>query len=54
MATPFNVDPLHFSIVLMGNIGVGLFLPPVSLGLIVAAAIGRVSVAEMAPVLLGA
>jgi TRAP-type C4-dicarboxylate transport system permease large subunit len=31
---------------------VGLFLPPVELGFIVAAAIGRVSVTEVAPVLL--
>ena len=51
MATRFNVDPLHFGIVLIANIGVGLFLPPVGLGLIVAAAIGRVSVTEVAPVL---
>jgi C4-dicarboxylate transporter DctM subunit len=52
MATQFHVDPLHFGIVLIANIGVGLFLPPVGLGLIVAAAIGRVSVSEVAPVLL--
>jgi C4-dicarboxylate transporter DctM subunit len=52
MAVQFNVDPLHFGIVLIANIGVGLFLPPVGLGLIVAAAIGRVSVTEVAPVLL--
>jgi C4-dicarboxylate transporter DctM subunit len=51
MAAQFNVDPLHFGIVLIGNIGVGLFLPPFGLGLIVAAAIGRVSVAEVVPVL---
>jgi len=54
MATQFNVDPLHFGIVLIGNIGVGLFLPPVGLGLIVVAAIGRVSVVEVAPVRLRA
>lgn len=52
MAAQFNVDPLHFGIVLIANIGVGLFLPPGGLGLIVAAAIGRVSVTEVAPVLL--
>jgi C4-dicarboxylate transporter DctM subunit len=51
-ACPWKVDPLHFGIILIANIGVGLFLPPVGLGLIVAAAIGRVSVTEVAPVLL--
>jgi C4-dicarboxylate transporter DctM subunit len=54
MAAQFNLDPLHFGIVLIGNIGARLFLPPVDLGLIVAAAIGRGSVAEVAPVLLRA
>jgi C4-dicarboxylate transporter DctM subunit len=52
MAMQFGVDPLHFGIVLIANIGVGLFLPPVGLGVIVAAAIGRVSVSEIAPTLL--
>jgi C4-dicarboxylate transporter DctM subunit len=52
MATQFGVDPLHFGIVLIANIGVGLFVPPVGLGLIVAAAIGRVSVSEVASPLL--
>ena len=32
MAIQFNVDPLHFGIVLIANIGVGLFLPPVGAG----------------------
>jgi C4-dicarboxylate transporter DctM subunit len=52
MAMQFGVDPMHFGIVLIANIGVGLFLPPVGLGLIVAAAIARVSVSDVAPVLL--
>jgi TRAP-type C4-dicarboxylate transport system permease large subunit len=33
--------PLYLGIVLIANIGVGLFLPPVGLGVIVASAIGR-------------
>jgi TRAP-type C4-dicarboxylate transport system permease large subunit len=52
VAVQFKVDPLHSGIILIANIGVGLFLPPVGFGLIVAAAIGRVSVTEVAPVLL--
>ena len=52
MATQFNVDPLHFGIILIATIGVGLFLPPIGLGLIVVAAIGRVTIAEVARPLL--
>ncbi|HEX4328024.1 MAG TPA: TRAP transporter large permease [Burkholderiales bacterium] len=47
MATQFNVDPLHFGIIIIAVIGVGLFLPPIGLGLIVAAAIGRVKISEV-------
>jgi TRAP-type C4-dicarboxylate transport system permease large subunit len=52
IATRFEVDPLHFGIVLIANIGVGLFTPPVGLGVIVAAAIGKVTVTEVARPLL--
>jgi C4-dicarboxylate transporter DctM subunit len=46
MAQAFNVDMLHFGIVIIATIGIGLFLPPVGLGLIVVAAIARVSIAD--------
>ena len=52
MAVQFNVDPLHFGIIVIATIGVGLFLPPIGLGLIVAAAIARVTVGEVARPLL--
>ena len=52
MATQFNVDHLHFGIVLIAVIGIGLFLPPIGLGLIVAAAIAKVKISEVAPPLL--
>ena len=48
MAAQFNVDPLHFGIVIIAVIGIGLFLPPIGLGLIVAAAIARVSIGAVA------
>lgn len=48
MAKQFGVDPLHFGIIVIATIGVGLFLPPIGLGLIVVAAIGRVSIGEVA------
>ncbi len=47
MATQFNIDPMHFGIVIIAVIGVGLFLPPIGLGLIVAAAIAKVSIGEV-------
>ena len=47
MAQVFNVDAMHFGIVMIATIGVGLFLPPVGLGLIVVSAIARVSIAEV-------
>ena len=52
MAVQFNVDPLHFGIIIIATIGVGLFLPPIGLGLIVAAAIARVTIAEVSRPLL--
>lgn len=47
MALQFNIDPMHFGIVIIAVIGVGLFLPPIGLGLIVAAAIAKVSIGEV-------
>lgn len=52
MATQFNIDPMHFGIVLIATIGIGLFLPPIGLGLIVVAAIGRVSIGQVSRPLL--
>lgn len=52
MAQQFNVDTLHFGIILIATIGIGLFLPPIGLGLIVVSAIARVSIAEVSRPLL--
>jgi C4-dicarboxylate transporter DctM subunit len=32
IATQFGIDPIHFEIILIANMGIGLFLPPVGLG----------------------
>jgi tripartite ATP-independent transporter DctM subunit len=48
IATQLGVDPVHFGIVLIANMGVGLFLPPIGLGVFIAASIGLVTVAEVA------
>ncbi len=47
MAAQFNVDPMHFGIIIIAVIGVGLFLPPIGLGLIVAAAIAKESIGDV-------
>lgn len=52
MAQQFGVDTMHFGIILIATIGIGLFLPPIGLGLIVVAAIARVSIAEVSRPLL--
>ena len=52
MAQQFNVDAMHFGIFLIATIGVGLFLPPIGLGLIVVSAIARVTIAEVSRPLL--
>ncbi len=52
MAQQFNVDAMHFGIILIATIGVGLFLPPIGLGLIVVSAIARVTIAEVSRPLL--
>ena len=37
-----GVDPVHFGIVVIASIGIGLFLPPVGLGVLIACGIGGV------------
>lgn len=52
MAQVFNVDTMHFGIILIATTGIGLFLPPVGLGLMVVSAIARVSIADVSRPLL--
>ena len=40
-AQSLGVDVVHFQIVVVAAIGIGLFIPPVGLGLIIAAQVGR-------------
>jgi tripartite ATP-independent transporter DctM subunit len=48
IATQLGVDPIHFGIILVANMGIGLFLPPVGLGVFVGCSIGRITVSEIA------
>jgi len=42
-----QVDPVHFGIVVMASIGLGLFLPPVGVGVLIACGIGGVKANEI-------
>jgi C4-dicarboxylate transporter DctM subunit len=48
LATQFGIDPVHFGIVLIANLGIGLFLPPIGLGVFIGCSIGKVTISEIA------
>lgn len=52
IATHFGIDPIHFGVILIANMGIGLFLPPVGLGVFIGCSIGRITVSEVAKPLL--
>jgi tripartite ATP-independent transporter DctM subunit len=43
----FGIDPVHFGMILLINLGIGLITPPVGATLFVGCAVGRVSLAEV-------
>lgn len=47
VATAFGVDPVHFGIILILNLGIGLCTPPVGAVLFVGCAVGKVPVATV-------
>ena len=55
IAAQFGIDPLHYGILIIASIGIGVFLPPIGVGLFIACAIARLSIVEstkyMAPYL---
>lgn len=52
VAQKFGVDPLHFGIILIANLGIGLFLPPIGLALYIGCGVGKVSVGKVTSPLL--
>ena len=44
VAQAFGVDPVHFGVILILNLGIGLCTPPVGAVLFVGCAVGRVSI----------
>ena len=56
IAMQFGIDPLHYGILIIASIGIGVFLPPIGVALFIACAIARLSIVDstkfMAPYLL--
>ena len=44
----FGVDPLHYGVLVVASLGLGLFLPPFGVGFFIACALGRTSVESAA------
>jgi len=47
IAEQFGIDPLHFAIVAIAAQGIGVFIPPIGIGIILASSIGRISVGSI-------
>ncbi len=56
IALQFGIDPLHYGILVIASIGIGVFMPPVGVGLFVACAIAKMNIVDsikyMAPYLI--
>jgi len=46
IVTMMGIDPLHFGILVVASVGIGVFLPPVGVGLIIACGIGKIEIKE--------
>jgi tripartite ATP-independent transporter DctM subunit len=44
----FGLDPLHYGVLVVASLGLGLFLPPFGVGFFIACALGRTSVERAA------
>jgi C4-dicarboxylate transporter, DctM subunit len=47
IAIEFGIDPVHFGIIMVVNLAMGMFTPPVGLNLFVASQISGVSIAKL-------
>jgi tripartite ATP-independent transporter DctM subunit len=47
VVTTFGVDPVHFGMIMLLNLGIGLLTPPVGATLFVGCAVGKVSMEEV-------
>jgi tripartite ATP-independent transporter DctM subunit len=46
IAMQFGIDPLHYGILIIASIGIGVFLPPIGIGLFIACGIARLNIVE--------
>ena len=47
VAMQLGIDPIHFGVVIIVNLAIGLFTPPVGMNLYVACGLGKVSLKEL-------
>ncbi len=47
IASQLGVDLIHYSIIIVASVGIGLFLPPVGIGLFIATAMGRTTMSAV-------
>ena len=48
IAGQFGIDPLHYGILIIASIGIGVFMPPIGIGLFIACAIAKLNIVESA------
>ncbi|MBI3371249.1 MAG: TRAP transporter large permease [Betaproteobacteria bacterium] len=48
IALQLSIDPLHYGILVIASIGIGIFLPPIGVGLFIACAIGKMNMMDAA------
>ena len=48
IAGQLGIDPLHYGILVIASIGIGIFLPPIGVGLFIACAIGKMNMVDAA------
>jgi C4-dicarboxylate transporter DctM subunit len=47
LATQLGVDPLHFGILVVASLGIGLFLPPLGMGIFIACTFAEIDVGKV-------
>lgn len=52
VAIQLGIDPIHYAIVIVAAVGIGLFLPPIGVGLFIACGIAEVSIDRASRVIL--
>ena len=52
VAVQLGIDPIHYAIVIVAAVGIGLFLPPIGVGLFIACGIAEVSIDRASRVIL--